>query len=361
MKSKVYKGDCRDSMLAMRKDSVDAIVTDPPYGLEFMGRGWDHGVPGRSFWSAALRVAKPGAHLFAFGGTRLHHRMMCAIEDAGWEIRDCLMWMYGSGFPKSLDVSRAVDEAVGAKRKVVGTNPNVVRSHASKSTNYAVNTGSADLTVPASPLAQQFDGYGTSLKPAWEPIILAMKPTDGTFVENAQRHGLAGLNVDAGRIGSNGGCAGAGAGPAKNALGDGLNGTFAQPVPGLGRWPANVILDDEAAALLGEPSRFFYNAKASKRDRAYTDADGNDQLSDHPTVKPIDLMRWLVRLAAPPRSNVRILDPFMGSGSTGVACALEGVAHFVGCERVDHFIEIAEARIAAAVADTATPTPRPKP
>lgn len=372
MKSKVYKGDCRDSMLAMRKDSVDAIMTDPPYGMEFMGRGWDHGVPGRSFWSAALRVAKPGAFLFAFGGTRLHHRMTCAIEDAGWEIRDCLMWLYGSGFPKSLDVSRAIDAAVGAERTVPVGEAYSVPNAASVNPHFigiAGKRSGEDETreyqplAPASPLAQQFDGYGTALKPAWEPIILAMKPIDGTFAENAQRHGLAGLNVDAGRIGEEGGCvyAGNGGKPAVNAYGDGLGGDFSKPKEGLGRWPANVALDEEAAAVLGETARYFYSAKASKRDRTYVDAAGNDQVSDHPTVKPIDLMRWLVRMAAPPRSNVRILDPFMGSGSTGVACALEGVAHFVGCERVDHFIEIAEARIAAAVADSRNLYPEPNP
>jgi len=344
----VYLGDCLDVMRGLEPNSIDAIVTDPPYGLAFMGKVWDHAVPGPEFFAEMLRVAKPGAHLFAFGGTRLYHRMTCAIEDAGWEIRDCLMWLYGSGFPKSLAIDKAIDRAAGA----------------------------------ATDLARTFAGYGTALKPAWEPIVLAMKPLDGTFAANAEKWGVAGLGIDAGRVGTEETIA---AIRRNVSLGSGGSGVFGaankpgtyQQKPG-GRWPANLALDEEAAAMLdaeaprsttpstvsrgpnrdtatpyrvnatgeiqrgipchgdsGGPSRFFYTGKASSEERT----DDNT----HPTVKPTDLMRWLVRLAKPPGGGV-ILDPFCGSGSTGVACVKEG-ASFVGIEREPEYHRIATARI----------------
>lgn len=315
-------GDCRDIMATLPENSVSAIVSDPPYGLSFMGKGWDHGVPGVEFWEAALRVAKPGAMLLAFGGTRTWHRMVCAIEDAGWEIRDQLCWLYGSGFPKSHNFGREV---------------------------------------------AQFAGYGTALKPAWEPIILAMKPCEGTFAANAAAHGVAGLNIDGGRIeiGDTGGTWGA-----TQRASIGYGGTdptnYQTERHPKGRWPANVCLDEEAAAMLDEQSegasRFFYCAKASRSERnaglehlpkktgctlgAGIGIGNGSEVSKnnpHPTVKPVDLMRWLVRLVKMPSGTV-ILDPFMGSGTTGVACALEG-AHFIGIEQDAQYLEIAKARI----------------
>ena len=296
----LHHADCRDSMRTMEAEFIDSIVTDPPYGLSFMGKNWDHGVPGVPFWTEALRVAKPGAHLVAFGGTRTFHRLAVAIEDAGWEIRDCLSWIYGSGFPKSKNLDGA------------------------------------------------WQGWGTALKPAWEPIILARKPLIGTVAENVVRHGTGAINVDACRIETadslNGGAysglerrrdgyASADGVPGVkpfSALRRGI-GEFAQPS---GRWPANVALDEEAAELLGEPSRFFYTAKASRRERG----EGNT----HPTVKPVALMRWLVRLVTPTGGTV--LDPFNGSGSTGVAALAEGM-RYVGCEREAEYIEIARRRL----------------
>lgn len=310
----VINADCRDAMRAMDADSVDAIVSDPPYGLSFMGKGWDRGVPGVDFWTEALRVVKPGAYMLAFGGARTFHRLACAIEDAGWEIQDCLSWLYGSGFPK----------------------------HKSK------------------------------LKPAWEPIILARRP--------APRATL--LNLDACR-------------------------------PDSGRWPANVALDEEAAAAMDEQSgecgsflpagrlydggdktrnvygkfahtqtfsygdsggasRFFYCAKASRSEReaglvgmpakqrpgAFDDdayewkqpgghVRARPARNHHPTVKPVALMRWLVRLITP--TDGLVLDPFTGSGTTGVAAVLEG-RRFVGCELSAEYAAIARARIAHAEA-----------
>jgi DNA modification methylase len=312
----VHHGDCREVMATMDAASVDAIVTDPPYGLAFMGKGWDHAVPGAEFWAEALRVAKPGAHLVAFGGTRTFHRLACAIEDAGWEVRDTLSWLYGNGFPKSHNGSWG----------------------------------------------------GTALKPAWEPIILARKPLVGTVAANVALHGTGALNVDGCRVGTDGGTA---KGtfpkePSNGTYGNGINGACEIVDIGKGRWPANVVLDEDAAAQVGEPSRFFYTAKASRSEReagldgmvsravgslnmrtnAHAHATGNatsPAANHHPTVKPIALMRWLCRLVTPPGGVV--LDPFTGSGTTGCAAALEGF-RFVGIEREAEYVVIAKRRIA---------------
>lgn len=314
----ILEGDCRASLAALADESVDAVVTDPPYELGFMGKGWDKsGVANDTkAWSECLRVLKPGGYLLAFSGTRTYHRMVCAVEDAGFEIRDQLAWVYGSGFPKS----------------------------------------------------HNGEWGGTALKPAWEPIVMARKPLIGTVEDNWLVHGTSGLNVDGARVGGNG-----------------------------GRWPANLVHDgsDEVLAAFpqaagqqgpisntapsektsnvygrmkregeasaessnrgavgfkmkpgmrrldaGSAARFFYCAKASKSDR------GADNI--HPTVKPTDLMRWLVRLVTP--AGGVVLDPFTGSGSTGKAAMLEGF-QFIGCELNPDYIQLAEARIAAAEAE----------
>jgi hypothetical protein len=390
----IIHADCLDAMRAMRDGCVDAIVSDPPYGLAFMGREWDHGVPGVPFWSEALRVAKPGAYLVAFGGTRTYHRLACAIEDAGWEVRDCLSWLYGSGFPKSLDVSKAIDAAAGAEREVVGSkhvtrvlNPEDVRAH-----NYAVGLvgrgGEVPITAPATEAAKQWAGWGTALKPAWEPAILARKPLIGTVAANVLAHGTGALNVDGCRIewAHAGEAAEVDARCAPNARGALRPGAVmnrpAAPtvnVNAAGRWPANVLLDEEAAAALdaqtgvtrstggqaslgafrggrvfgagrdereardpgygdvGGASRFFYTAKASKRERG----EGNT----HPTVKPLSLMRWIVRLVTPPGGVV--LDPFAGSGTTGLAAQAEGMSAIL-VEREAEYVEIIRRRLAEA-------------
>ena len=327
----LHHADCRDAMRAMQAESIDAIVTDPPYGLSFMGKGWDHGVPGLEFWTEALRVAKPGAHLVAFGGTRTFHRLAVAIEDAGWEVRDCLSWLYGSGFPKSLDVSKAIDKAAGVEfdaRPASG----VGFMNAEGAGGYNVTKNRLDRKGESTDAARAWQGWGTALKPAWEPVILARTPLVGTVAANVLAHGTGAINVDACRIGtdstrrvSNAGTNGEGLGMGVRAS---LNGSDS------GRWPANVALDEEAASMLGEPSRCFYTAKASRSERG----EGNT----HPTVKPIALMRWLVRLVCPP--NGLVLDPFNGSGSTGVAALAEGM-RYVGCERETEYIEIARRRL----------------
>jgi len=371
-------------MASMGEASVDAIVCDPPYGLEFMGKGWDHGAPGVPFWTEALRVLKPGGHLLAFGGTRTFHRLTCAIEDAGFEVRDCLMWLYGSGFPKSLDVSKAIDKAAGAEREVVGERTTGIGTGGG-ATPIMGDSGNRDITAPATDAAREWDGWGTALKPAWEPIILARRPLAGTVAANVLEHGTGALNVggcrvpspDAERIGNIERSASVGYGAASWQK----SGT----TPPSGRWPANVLLDPEAAAMLDEQSgerasgtavgglhrrstkdsvfghggaerigdagfgdsggasRFFYTAKTSSAERSGSDgAGGTATKNDHPTVKPVDLMAYLVKLVTPPEGTV--LDPFMGSGSTGIAALRLGF-EFIGIEREEDYLKIAEARI----------------
>lgn len=371
---RILRGDCLDRMGELEDGSVDAIVTDPPYGLEFMGKDWDNNVPGVAYWSEALRVAKPGAHLLCFGGTRTFHRMACAIEDAGWEIRDCIMWVYGSGFPKSMDVSKAIDKALGAKREKVdgGKGPAYQRSIGNTRPWMFEENHQIDGPVPATAAAAAaWDGWGTCLKPAWEPIIVARKPLDGTVAHNVMTYGTGAINIDGCRVGTE---------EITTRGGDKfpkLYGTFntCDETKHIGRFPANLVHDgsDEVLALFpdsncgknghtlhhtdghrnsfgafnnqegvvtyrhggnGSAARFFYCAKASKADRG----EGND----HPTVKPNALMRWLVRLVCPQGGTV--LDPFMGSGSTGVA-AMDEAMLFVGIDKDEHYCDVAEQRI----------------
>ena len=463
----VRHGDCRDVMRSLPADSVDAIVSDPPYGLAFMGKEWDHGVPGVEFWTEALRVAKPGAHLVAFGGTRTFHRLAVAIEDAGWEIRDCLSWLYGSGFPKSLDVGKAIDKVNGetdrlhrftawmrgqgmttanlwqvllpfAKNEatakaiaqhyvsagqqpaiptsaiwsvvrplcgdVPGWVDQLVERHEAErevvgekaSTALAVAPGqntdrpqvNLDITRPATDAAKQWDGWGTALKPAWEPIVLARKPLVGTVAANVTQYGTGGINVDECRIHSGPSAGGNASGSSALGQSSGWNAHNNKATPidremASGRWPANVCLDEEATAMFPE-SRFFYTAKASRREReagldgmpekrgASTSNGGVEgrlmtvgaaslkgepteppaSRNHHPTVKPIALMRWLCRLVTPPGGL--ILDPFNGSGSTGCAAVLEGF-RYLGAELDAEYVEIARKRIAHWAAQTPDP------
>jgi len=570
------QGDCRDVLTGMEAGSVDTVITDPPYGLEFMGKGWDRGVPGVEFWSGVRRVCKPGAMMLAFGGTRTHHRLMVAVEDAGWEIRDCMMWLYGSGLPKSLDVGKAIDRANGVEREKI-TNPLAKKQTASiNSTDYGdYNAVNHISPIPATAAAKEWDGWGTALKPAWEiiicaqnpidnktepntitgnllkkeaqlwsmlpvkiaemdfglshqdfaavssfarwdvseresiqadlfgamdtsryasvintclsivtlwrvawaehlknqntsttetetsptidpkiwnsclseltprsiikaeidqpgsrlnvypaarflnaasrsiidirdasvlanailtdpekcpddqglglkpdyrPIIVAMNPIQGTYAENAQSQGVAGLWIDGARIRTEEklsfGSREIGDGIKYNPISqDRMTEGVQNPS---GRWPANVILDDEAAEMVddqsgvrtsgggdkhgrksslfcdsiswenlkgtsvggdsGGASRFFYTAKASSVERG----PGNI----HPTLKPVDLMAYLARLTRTPSGGV-VLDPFMGSGSTGVGCVREE-RDFIGIELEDEYFKIAEERIRSA-------------
>lgn len=285
MTVEMHLGDCLSVMRTLEADSVDSIVTDPPYGLSdgpakylgdggrggFMGKEWDHGVPGVPFWEAALRVAKPGAMLLAFGGTRTHHRLMVAIEDAGWEIRDCLMWLYGSGMPKGHNISKAIDRMAGKEREVIGTRsyayPDTVRpsiravSHGGEGIFGLEFNGSVqNVTAPATDAAKQWDGWNTNLKPAWEPIILARKPlSEPTIAANVLRWGTGGINVDACRIDLCNGDRKSEGGRMEHRPNshkyDGWGMTISgNNNDGQGRWPANLALDDEAAELLDEMS-----------------------------------------------------------------------------------------------------------
>lgn len=349
----VYVGENLHVMMQLVPNSFHAIVTDPPYGLEFdVGQvkgDWDapwkhtraadrrademsdpvkakylqHNVEyvrdglafQQWFYDRAVmmhRVAKPGAHVLSFGGTRMWHRMACAIEDAGFEIRDTIMWVYSSGYPKGKDVSKEIDRILGAQREVVGTTEMVdttkVRpgftGEAHRNGVDAV-TRHVDITTAATEEAKQWEGWNTTLKPAWEPVVLARKPMVTSVAENTMDHGCGGINVGACRV-------------AERDL-----------------WPANLIHDGADEQL----SRYFYCAKSGS-DPINRPHGGGDVM--HPTVKPIDLMRYLVRLVCARGGTV--LDPFMGSGSTGCACIEEGM-YFVGIEQSKEYADVAVDRL----------------
>jgi DNA modification methylase len=371
-------GDCMESLRKMPDNSVDSIVTDPPYGLAFMGKKWDYDVPSVEIWAECLRVLKPGGHLLAFAGTRTQHRMAVRIEDAGFEIRDMIAWVYGSGFPKSLDVSKALDKAAGAEREVVGIRESYrPKANATRDPEGFQDRSDGAVTLPATDAAKQWEGWGTALKPALETVTMARKPLMGTVAANVLAHGTGALNIDGCRVGAEDGYT-------ENAVTQGINTartsyehrrerrTFAPSSQG--RWPANLIHDGSEGPtdLLGDAARFFYCAKASKRDRDegldemearlfgmsgaaaaaargehYDNGDGGVnrttlRKNTHPTVKPTDLMAYLCRLVTPPSGVV--LDPFMGSGSTGKAAMREGF-RFIGCELSPEYMTIARARI----------------
>ena len=392
----LYCGDCRDVLAALTENSVDCVATDPPYGISFMEKDWDQAVPGPEYWRVVARVCKPGAMLLAFGGTRTYHRLTGAIEDAGWEIRDCLMWLYGQGFPKAADVGKMIDKSKGATREVVGDKLDRPGYHLCEGKGngcYGGGNGlhapgtdarlrAAQITAPATAEAAKWTGFASALKPAWEPIVLAMKPLDGTQAHNALTWGVAGMNIDAARIGEN---------PGYKYNAD-RNGTTFHGQQGerikqsaakkgsqfiestKGRWPANLLLDEEAAAQLDEQtgtltsgsnnvrtkpgegyhggmgnagdvqvsygdsggaSRFFYVGKATRKERG----PGND----HATVKPLDLMKYLLTLLSTPDGGV-ILDPFAGSGTTLLA-AQQLCRPCIGVELSQHNCEIAKSRL----------------
>lgn len=359
-------------MKSLPDNSVDSIVTDPPYGLSFMGKKWDYDVPSVDVWSECLRVLKPGGHLIAFAGTRTQHRMACRIEDAGFDIRDMIAWVYGSGFPKSLDVSKAIDKAAGAEREVTGERMGDVVIQGG---NFAAASHRGVITLrnnPATESAKQWQGWGTALKPSLEPITLARKPFTGTVADSVLAHGTGAINVDGCRVETDENLVRA-SGTNENAVGSwGMRPGYITTQPE-GRWPANFIHDgsDEVSGLMGDAARFFYCAKASVEDRdaglcksdfmqsgvfdERPSGSSNERRNKgevaprknhHPTVKPTDLMRYLCRLVTPPKGVV--LDPFTGSGSTGKAAALEGFK-FIGAELDEAYFRIAIERIKHAV------------
>lgn len=411
----IHHGDCLDVLKAMPDNSVDSVVCDPPYGLKFMAKHWDADVPSADIWKECLRVLKPGAYLLAFAGTRTQHHMAMRIENAGFEIRDMIAWVYGSGFPKSLDVSKAIDKAAGHER-ATDYEPNHKNGTFGKGMGGGKHGALSD--PPVTDAARQWQGWGTALKPALEPITVARKPLAGTVAANVLAHGTGALNIDGCRVDATGDAQLAekyasvqNAGRRENNVygSDSRDRAGAAPHQA-GRWPANLIHDgsDEVLALFpdsngsggsvpqvkitgygdgavgtgkseyiggprtkhnagsGSAARFYYCAKASRKDRD-EGLDGFEKkatligavghkinpmpgrevvdvprANTHATVKPTDLMRYLCRLVTPPGGVV--LDPFLGSGSTGKAAMLEGF-RFIGIEREAEYIPIAKARI----------------
>jgi len=384
VKNQIHTGDAFDVLPRLDAESVHAVVTDPPYGLAFMGRSWDDFEP-KDYqewcerWAREVkRVLKPGGHLLAFSGNRTHHRAFTGVEDAGFEIRDTITWHYGSGFPKALDVSKAIDKQADAEREVVTreekTNPATGTDYGSYGSD-----GIVERTAPPTDAAEEWDGFKTALKPATEYVVVARKPlSEGTVAENVQTHGTGALNIDGTRIDHNepkkttdrsefGG--NTYNGRVDESLGDTGIASPAQE----GRYPSNVVFDETEAERLdrevgqletgdtvtrsngiwgggsdeikdspeyqdgGGPSRYFYTSKATKAERTL---DGKID-NAHPTVKPVDLMEWLVTLVT--AEGQTVLDPFTGSGTTGMACKELGRA-FVGIERNPEYADIARVR-----------------
>ncbi len=410
----LWHGDALEVLAGLPDASVDAVVTDPPYNLTgskkggtgeaslnldspagrarigtggggFMGQRWDDydghagGFQGWcEAWAAeCLRVLKPGGHLLAFGGSRTWHRLAGGIEDAGFEIRDSIAWLYGSGFPKSLDVSKAIDSAQGAVRERMPAQRRATPSDAIHASGFGADGWSPQVREAATAAAAAWQGWGTALKPAFEPIVVARKPLAGTVAANVLAHGTGALNIDACRLGGEQAyrdkCASV-VGLDSNRNGDAYgewSGSREDSAHDGGRWPANVVLDESQAAALdqqsgettsrvgaprgaaagdgwgmtatgaeysdiGGASRFFYIAKADRSERPRVDGVA------HPTVKPLDLMRWLVRLVTPPGGTV--LEPFAGSGTTVEACLLEDM-RCIAIEREDDYLPLIRQRI----------------
>jgi site-specific DNA-methyltransferase (adenine-specific) len=379
----LYYGDCLDVLAQLPDASVDSVVTDPPYGLDFMGKHWDTGAVAfdTAVWGHCLRVLKPGGHLLAFGGTRTWHRLACAVEDAGFEIRDSIAWLYGSGFPKSLNVGKAIDSITGADREEVSGG----RVAASLGNNRTLDGGKANPNYAHTKGTSDWEGWGTALKPAFEPVVVGRKPLSGTVAGNVLAHGVGALNVDGCRVGSdertNRGMSSLGVMHDDDWKPREVSSTVA------GRWPSNVVIDPETAEGIdrqsggtptgdgalsmkyceadsgdfgilnddgwkpkprmhpnyndnGGASRFFptfrYQAKAPTDERPTANGIA------HPTVKPLNLMRWLVRLVTP--AGGLVLEPFAGSGTTAEACIHEHM-RCIAIERESDYLPLIVARL----------------
>ena len=369
MKNKILCGDSLEVLKDFEDNYFDSVVTDPPYGLAFMGKKWDYDVPEVELWKEVYRVLKAGGHILSFAGSRTYHRMAVNIEDAGFEIRDMLGWLYGSGFPKSHNIGKAVDKLQGNKREVLGTEKRLMQPSNSMGGGVdGAKMGERTISKGNS----QWEGWGTALKPAHEPIVMARKPFNTSVAENVLTHGTGGINIDDCRVGTDGGTKKIDTENCRESLGkygDGLNGGKVQSL-NEGRFPANIIHDgsEEVLEVFQESSRFFYCAKASKAERNmgldhYEEkqvTDGNIRTNQdtartfgdnsakrknyHPTVKPIKLMEYLVKLVTPKEGIV--LEPFAGSGTTLIACKQQGF-NYIGIEREQEYCDIAEARLKA--------------
>lgn len=370
----LHLGNCLDILKTYPDNSIDSIVTDPPYGISFMSKKWDYDVPSVEIWKECLRVLKPGGFLLSFSSTRTYHRMTTNIEDAGFEIRDSCTWNYSSGFPKSHNISASIDKMYG--------HPNRGRAIPTASSYQACDEEQENKLTsnpvgpyePKTDEAKQWQGWGTALKPSQEFIAITRKPLDGTVANNVLTWGTGGINIDGCRVGHEK-RERLEAGYMRNGRTDeelwlssygrpkDINGTVE------GRWPANFIHDGSEEVLELFPqnpsaARFFYCSKANKKDRnegleglepKQYSHDGrevrnetayqrNDSVAanHHPTVKPTDLMCYLVRMVT--RKGCTVLDPFMGSGTTGKAAMREGM-NFIGCELDAEYLAIAEKRI----------------
>lgn len=376
---KIYNGDMLDMLQVIKPESIDAIVCDPPYELGFMNKSWDS--TGIAFkketWQNCFEVLKPGGYLLAFGGSRTYHRIACAIEDAGFEIRDCVMYLYGCGFSKSYNIGLAIDKKNGVESEVVGVGKSGCNSRAYQSEK-PTTAGNYDIKKSQN----EWQGWGTCLKPAYEPIIVARKPFKGSVVDNIIKYRVGGLNIDECKIGNEKRTQFSGKSNGRIYSEYSQKNAHFETVEG--RFPANVITDGSEEVAKGMPNttstpiaeessmRYFYSAKASKKDRdegldAFQDKTFHSVLNQkngsgdrldgaktpirkniHPTCKPTELMQYLVRLVSP--KGATILDPFMGSGSTGKAVMFENRERdanykFVGIELTDEYLPIAQARI----------------
>ena len=419
----IINADSLTALKEMPENSVDSVVTDPPYGLSFMGKKWDYDVPSVELWKEVFRVLKHGGFLLSFAGTRTYHRMAVNIEDAGFEIRDMISWLYGSGFPKSLNIGKQVDKIQGNDREITGKQDYSMpkADNSISASSYGISGGSLKNGTTAERVTPDvtkgnsaWEGWGTALKPACEPIVVARKPlSEKNVALNVLKWGTGGINIDGCRIESNGEHKRP-IQPTNNDRSIYGKQTEFKPTNAQGRFPANIILDEEAGKILdkqtgelksgsmqkgmggfgngekncygesdgakdskeyncsnGGASRFFYCAKAGKKERnlgceefeskakceidkmggekcSMKTGSGNDRnvayKNNHPTVKPVKLMQYLVRLVTP-KGKV-CLDPFFGSGTTGIACIKEGM-NYIGIEREADYIKIANARIKA--------------
>lgn len=421
--NRVYHGDCLEVMLNFPDNSIDTIITDPPYGLSFMGKKWDYNLPSIEIWQECLRVLKPGGTALIFGGSRTYHRMACNVEDAGFTIKDCIMWVYGSGFPKALDISKSIDKKKGLKREYIGEGKYKNRKPYSGGNSLMISKKDTrqghPITRAACEESELWNGWKShALKPSYEPIMIAVKPNEGSYVDNALKWGVSGLNIDGCRISTNEDLKAGGGlislpgdkrkGKSLGMLSKGAENTYKQS--NRGRYPANIIHDgsEEVMELFakagksrsvrvrgnrsgkevsclgaysgqkdivmghndtGTPARFFYCAKASRgernagcealeekecgRNQSSLDGGkiktgsgnerGNKKKNNHPTVKPLKLMEYLCNLTRTPEGGI-VLDPFAGSGTTGIACVNTG-RNYILIEQEEKYVEIAKQRL----------------
>ena len=383
----LHLGNCLDVLKVYPDNSIDSIVTDPPYGISFMSKKWDYDVPSVDIWRECFRVLKPGGYLLSFAGTRTQHRMTVNIEDAGFEIRDMIAWVYSSGFPKSHNVSCSIDKMYGHPNRGRAIPTASLYRPDDVNRENKLTSNEVGPYEPKTDEAKEWSGWGTALKPALEPITMARKPLDGTVADNVLKYGTGAINIDATRVPMDADdfaklSAGVDkirerGGKMDNSWANHSDLSGANPANPLGRWAANIMHDGSQDVLdlfpdakggawvqtdgarhfnnngkptspkklasdksNGSAARFFYCPKSNKKDR--NEGLGEDETNHHPTVKPTELMCYLVRMVTRPGGTV--LDPFMGSGTTGKAAMIEGV-NFIGCDLDEEYISIAQKRI----------------